>query len=485
VISRILMISTSREVAPQPTVPIGAAWVAQSLHLSGFDVRFLDLCFHKNPLQAVDDAIRSIRPDGIGISVRNLDNCDFLSPGSFLPELKQITDFIKSRTDARLLLGGAGVSIMPRELLSYLHLDHAIVGEGERAAVLFFRAQTDEDLSQVPGLVSRLVSRMNSRPVSAQPAPWVMPRMSSWIETKPYLNLEPVLPVQGKRGCANRCLYCTYNRIEGERWRLRDPADVVDEIAGAMRETGAKEFEFVDSIFNEPEGYLETLMEEILRRPLKARLRASSLSPKGLTKEQLRLMERAGMTSFVITPESASDVTLASLRKGFCAAEVSRAAELLSGSSIRALWCFLLGGPEEDENTLRDTMNFINKRMPKKDAAFITTGIRIFPRTPLHSLAIAEEIVDLSDDLLMPAFYFSSKITPETARDTLQKGLADPAQCIFLSDTRLNSLSTARRIGTLLHLPSPFWRYAGYMNRVTISSRVINRSWSGNPAHRK
>ena len=34
-LSRILIISTSRELAPQPTVPIGAAWVAEALRLAG------------------------------------------------------------------------------------------------------------------------------------------------------------------------------------------------------------------------------------------------------------------------------------------------------------------------------------------------------------------------------------------------------------------------------------------------------------------
>jgi anaerobic magnesium-protoporphyrin IX monomethyl ester cyclase len=476
VIHRILIVSTSREISPQPTLPIGAAWVAQALHLAGFEVRLLDLCFERDPFAALDKALTGFRPDGIGISVRNLDNCDFLSPKSFLPELKEITDFIRSRTDARLLLGGAGVSVMPEQVLEFLNLDHAVVGEGETAAVQFFGAGTMEEAAAVPGVAWRSGVQANDRPLHVS-APAVQPAMHRWVDIPNYLRFEPVVPVQGKRGCANSCLYCTYNRIEGCSWRVRDAAAVAEEIHVAKRETGATEFEFVDSVFNEPEGYLETLLEEIVRRDLRVKLRASSLSPKGLTKAQVRLMERAGMTSAVITPESASGVTLAALRKGFTEEDVQRAAELLGGSGIRALWCFLMGGPEEDEATLATTSDFINRGVAQKDCSFITTGIRIFPGTGLHKLALEEGSLAVSDTLVMPTFYFSPLISPEQARRVLQKNIVDLSRCIFLSDTRKSYLGTWRRLATMLKVPEPLWHYARYMNRISTRSSILNSKW--------
>ncbi len=60
---------------------------------------------------------------------------------------------------------------------------------------------------------------------------------------KRYLNFEPVLPVQGKRGCANKCLYCTYNRIEGRSLRFREPSAVAEEISELILRTDARTFE--------------------------------------------------------------------------------------------------------------------------------------------------------------------------------------------------------------------------------------------------
>lgn len=455
------MISTSRETAPQPTAPLGAAWVAEALRLAGFEVSFLDLCFVSDPIGAVAKTIAAFQPDGIGLSVRNLDNCNFLAPQSYLPEVRQLADLITARSDARILLGGAGVSIMPLQVLEFLGLDHAVVGEGERAAVEFFSAPDLEEAGRVAGVVCRQGAARESRcQVRQELRHFVVPRLHSWVDTKRYLRQEPVLPVQGKRGCANRCLYCTYQKIEGDAWRVREPAAVVEEIVEAMRHTGAREFEFVDSIFNEPEGYLEFLLEEVLRRGVRARFCASSLSPKGITAVQLRLMERAGMTSAVITPESAAGATLAALHKGFGADEVNRAGELVSRSGLRALWCFLVGGPAEDEETLRETVSFINRHVGSKDGAFITTGVRIYPETGLHRLALQEGMVGPDDHLLQPSFYFSPRLSPTRARAIFDHGVLH-SRCIHLADTQSPVLGTLRRIGTAVGLPTPFWRYAG------------------------
>ena len=477
------MIATSRELAPQPAVPIGAAWVAEALQLAGFQVTFLDLCFQRDPVRAVQEAILSFRPEGIALSVRNLDNCDFLSPKTFLPEVRLIVDTIKAHSDARILVGGAGVSIMPLQVLEYLGLDHAVVGEGEQAAPLFFQSRGVREASQVPGVVCREAPRDgDSTPAASFSSDFVTPRMNKWVDSGKYLRLEPVLPVQGKRGCANRCLYCTYRSIEGGAWRIREAGSVADEIAALMRDTGAREFEFVDSIFNQPEGYLEILLEEILRRGLKARFGISSLSPKGLTLQQVQLMERAGVKSAVVTPEAASDVTLAALRKDFGERDVDYAAGILGRSGMRVLWCFLLGGPQEDEATLAKTAGFLNTRLKRKDSAYLTTGIRIYPGTGLRETAIEEGMITADDNLLMPAFYFSPKLTPQRGMEILNEKVRHLSRCILVSDTQKSCNATLRLLGTRIGLPTPFWRYAGYASLFNRRSRSVSQNLAAGPA---
>ena len=43
------------------------------------------------------------------------------------------------------------------------------------------------------------------------------------------------MPIQTKRGCVFKCVYCTYLNVEGWGYRLRDPESVVDEMAALSK----------------------------------------------------------------------------------------------------------------------------------------------------------------------------------------------------------------------------------------------------------
>src|SRR5213082_365110 len=61
--ARVLLVSTNRERQPYPVVPNGLACVASALDAAGHKVRFLDLCFARDPLAVARDAARSFKPD--------------------------------------------------------------------------------------------------------------------------------------------------------------------------------------------------------------------------------------------------------------------------------------------------------------------------------------------------------------------------------------------------------------------------------------
>ena len=48
--ARVLLVSTNRERQPYPVVPNGLACVASALDAAGHNVRFLDLCFARDPI---------------------------------------------------------------------------------------------------------------------------------------------------------------------------------------------------------------------------------------------------------------------------------------------------------------------------------------------------------------------------------------------------------------------------------------------------
>jgi radical SAM superfamily enzyme YgiQ (UPF0313 family) len=156
--------------------------------------------------------------------------------------------------------------------------------------------------------------------------------------------------------------------IEGRGFRLRDPEEVVDEIEEAHYKYSATDFEFVDSVLNEPFDHFMEILENICERPWKARFAVTAISPRNLDKKTLDMMWRAGFRSISISPESASMVVSRNYGKSFSVDELRKAAIELNNTRITTWWFFLLGGPGETIETSQETMDFIPNYL---------TGIRI------------------------------------------------------------------------------------------------------------
>ena len=83
----------------------------------------------------------------------------------------------------------------------------------------------------------------------------------------------------------------------------------------------------------------------------------------------------------------------------------------------------LIGGPGEDEASVRESIEFIKQVNP--DRAGAATGVRVYPRTALAALVrqqgpleqnpnLRGQVAD-NDDFLRPVFYLDRQLGPEPA----------------------------------------------------------------------
>lgn len=468
--ARVLLVSTNRERQPYPVVPNGLACIASALDDAGHTVSFLDLCFASDPVASARRAAVEFRPDVIGVSVRNIDNSDAIALRHYTPEAREVLHSLRrAAPQAKVIAGGAAFGVAPEALFRDLGVDYAVAGDGERASVALVDAlSSGRPVEALPGLVRDRNGTVAFTPPGEDADLDSLPRPSlhRWVDLARYQRHGATIPIQTKRGCVYKCIYCTYRNVEGWGYRTRDPEMVADEIEELKIKAGVSHFDFVDSTFNSPPGHAIQVCEAIARRKLGVHLDTTNFTPATASAELLGAMRAAGFRSLGITAESASDTVLETLEKGFNAAKVREVAERVEKFGIKTLWIFLVGGPGETTKSIEETLEFAAWRLRRGDAVYLTVGLRIYPGTTLHRIAIAEGVVPATSSLLEPTFYFSSAISFDATVERLKRFAAEHPRFMFSADSRSVVLPYLTRAASILRLPRPHWQYMGLFRRV-------------------
>ena len=398
---RVLLISANTERINLPTFPLGLACVAQATLDKGHDVEWLDLMAERDPESAVKRRIKTLQPQVIGISVRNIDDQNMANPRFLLEQARDVVRFCKRVSEAPIVLGGAGYSLFPQSSLEDLGADMGIQGEGESAFPLMITAlEESRSLSGLPGLYLRGHGLQGEREFAPDldTLPLPDPHLFS---TAAYEGEDFWVPVQSRRGCPMRCSYCSTETIEGHALRKRSPEQVVQWIARWV-EAGSRRFQFVDNTFNLPPSYALTLCSRLAEAQPPIIWR-SILYPGKLDEKLVKSMARAGCREVSLGFESGCDEVLKEMNKHFRSKDVLDAAKMLSDCGIHTMGFLMLGGPGETRDSVEETLAFVSGL--NLDALKITIGIRIYPHTKLSKTAVQDGLITEEDDLLFPKFY--------------------------------------------------------------------------------
>ena len=246
---------------------------------------------------------------------------------------------------------------------------------------------------------------------------------------------------------------------------MRNPEDVIDAIQN-LATAGLHDIEFVDNVFNSPYDHALTICEGLAISRSGARLQSLELNPLFIDDTLLTAMERAGFVSIGITIESASDIVLDRMQKGFTAKDVYLAAQVIKRHHLPCLWIFMLGGPGESEVTIKETLRFAKQCIRPKDVAFFNIGIRIYPGTELEHRAREEGVLTVSPyEMLEPVFYVSPALDLNWLTETMQQTMAIHMNYINSNTIGLSFLPAINRFGYRLGVKSPLWRHTRYIRR--------------------
>jgi ribosomal peptide maturation radical SAM protein 1 len=238
-------------------------------------------------------------------------------------------------------------------------IDAAVIGEGDDAFPQLLNAlATGADLSSIPGVACRRDGQVKVTP----PVPGTVRlddlpipdydeyfTLAEDVGILPHVGHRKVwLPIETSRGCwwgaKHHCTFCGLNATT-MRFRSKSPERVLDEFAQQARRYRSFYFEAVDNVLDM--AYLKDLFPVLAAAETGYEIFYEVKA--NLSREQLRLMAKAGVTSIQPGIESLSSHVLGLMRKGVRAVQNVNLLRWSQYYGIRVSWNLLWGFPGETE----------------------------------------------------------------------------------------------------------------------------------------
>lgn len=457
--SRVLLISSNCCDRPYPVFPLGLAHVDTALRRAGHDTRLLDC---QVPGEPIEDILLEFQPDVVGVSLRNIDDIQFVSRQTYFGDAVDLCHTIRRVCNCPIVVGGSAFSIFPDRLLALTGADYGIHGPGEVAFKRLIAALAEgADPAGIPGLVYRRGEQIVINPRDADVSGLLdsaerPPRLVEY-----YLRHSSMLNVSTQRGCGLPCCFCTYPLIEGRQNHRRPPEAVADDFAAIERQ-GVKHVFIVDAVFNLTNDHVSNICDAILRRRVKLTW-SCFLRPKNLTAGLMTLMARAGLTHIEFGADSFCDEVLVEYGKTFTFADILHSTELARAARVHYSHFVICGGPGETTETLQT--GFANSQRLTGAIIFGFPGMRVYPGTALSVRAQREGMLSADADLLDPVYY----ISPSLSQEELLQQLAgfcerDPNWLIGPLPAYFSRIAERLRQRGVV---GPLWEYYGTLRRIS------------------
>jgi anaerobic magnesium-protoporphyrin IX monomethyl ester cyclase len=298
---------------------------------------------------------------------------------------------------ATVLAAGSEVTDHPEVYLGH-GVDYALLGEADHSLVELLDAlagRTEQPVEaiaglavpdpQAPGGLRRTAARQPDRHPDGFPFPaWDMLDVeryrAAWRQAHGYYSVNMVTT----RGCPFHCNWCA-KPIWGQRYAMRSPANVAEEMALVKRRLAPDHVWFADDIFGLQPKWVAELAEEVEARdakiPFMIQSRVDLMTPKAVAG-----LARAGCVEVWLGIESGSQKILDAMDKGTRREQIPGARERLKQAGIRACYFLQLGYPGETFGDIEETLRLVRETLPDDIGVSVSYPL---PGTRFHAMVAA------------------------------------------------------------------------------------------------
>ena len=386
---------------------------------TGFDNYLNNLKHLSTPMwKEIKSTIKECRPDVVGISVKSQ---TFASACAVAKLAKEVSEEIV------VIVGGPHPSMVKTEALSCPDIDIAVIGEGENTIVEFLNAiETNAEFCKIKGIIYRKNNRIVENPprefikeLDSLCFPYeIAPKVLKDYNQYPLIAFRNIFAT---RGCPYNCFFCGSRKIWSRNVRFRSPDNIIREIKG-LQKMGLKAIRFDDDTFGVNKKYISDLCNAIIAHCPGLKW-SCELHVKLVDEKIISLMKKSGCYSIQIGVESGNNKILKEVKKNITIEEAFAACKIIKKYGIELEAFFIVGFPQETEETLSDTV----KAMKLTECDVINYSI-FTPYPGTEAFDFCKEKGLISDDYNIslynhqsPANCFCMNITPERFRLLVSK----------------------------------------------------------------
>jgi radical SAM superfamily enzyme YgiQ (UPF0313 family) len=215
---------------------------------------------------------------------------------------------------------------------------------------------------------------------------------SKWFNPRNIKISSRQFPLLTSRSCPNQCNFCAMRFVMGDRIRFRSARHVVDEIKYFYDKYGINYFKIWDDNFTFDKQRTIEICQLIIRNKLKIYFDFPSGSMvRTLDEEVIDNLVEAGALRFWLAIESGSEfIRNKIMRKNISEEKILEVASLLKKRNVWVAAFFMLGMPEETEESCLDTMRMIEKL--DIDIFSIPFHVNPFPGTKLFDQCVRDRL---------------------------------------------------------------------------------------------
>jgi radical SAM superfamily enzyme YgiQ (UPF0313 family) len=252
-------------------------------------------------------------------------------------------------------------------------IDYVVLGEGE-GTIVELAARIAEGVSAegMTGVVVREPSRepasgglpTRMRALAEVPRPaWDLFPLDQYFR-HPYFGVDRgrSMPLLATRGCPYKCSFCSSPQMWTTRYVVRDPDDVVDEIADYVEHHGVQNINFCDLTAITKRRWTLDFCDALDRRGLDITWQIPvGTRAEALDEEVLRRLYETGCRNIVYAPESGSERMLKIFDKKVKLPHILASLRIAHRVGLKTHVNIIIGHPEERWKDLAMSLWFLLK----------------------------------------------------------------------------------------------------------------------------